>query len=81
MNCEKKVAKREVKKINWPELAERILNGFKIAVFTVLMCIGLWAVYMFVWKALGFPCTNIARALMLLQALVSEYLFVKWSIK
>lgn len=81
MKYEKKVIDPETKKIDWTEVKEKLLNGVKVAVFVTIMCIGLWAVFMGLWKAVGFPCNNIARILMLLQSVVSEYLFIKWSIK
>lgn len=73
--------KETKKKFDWNIVKEKLLAGFKVAVFIIIICIGLWTVYMALWKAVGFPCTNLARVLMLIQSAVSEYLFVKWAIK
>jgi hypothetical protein len=73
--------KESKKQIEWSEVKAKLLNGFKVAVFVIIMSIGLWAVFMGLWKVLGFPCNNIARILMFLQSVVTEYIFIKWAIK
>ena len=44
----------------------------------VVMLVGFWAVYVVLWKALGFPVTNNALWVLFVQAVISETLFIKW---
>ena len=67
-----------MKKVNWSKVKDRIINIIRFIIFTVVMLGGLWAVYVVLWKALGFPVTNNALWVLFVQAVISETLFIKW---
>lgn len=67
-----------MKKINWSKVKDRIINIIRFIIFTVVMLVGFWAVYVVLWKALGFPVTNNALWVLFVQAVISETLFIKW---
>ena len=61
-----------MKKVNWTKVRDRIINIIRFIIFTVVMLVGFWAVYVVLWKALGFPVTNTAMWVLLIQAVISE---------
>lgn len=67
-----------MKKVNWSKVKDRIINIIRFIIFTVVMLVGFWAVYVVLWKALGFPLTNNALWVLFVQAVISETLFIKW---
>lgn len=67
-----------MKKVNWSKIKDRIVNIIRFVIFTVVMLVGFWAVYLVLWKALGFPVTNNALWVLFIQAVISETLFIKW---
>lgn len=67
-----------MKKVNWTKVRDRIINIIRFIIFTVVMLVGFWAVYVVLWKALGFPVTNNALWVLFVQAVISETLFIKW---
>lgn len=67
-----------MKKVNWSKVKDRIINIIRFIIFTVVMLVGFWAVYVVLWKALGFPVTNNALWVLFIQAVISETLFIKW---
>jgi hypothetical protein len=67
-----------MKKVNWSKVKDRIINIIRFIIFTVVMLVGFWAVYVVLWKALGFPVTNNALWVLFVQAVISETLFIKW---
>lgn len=67
-----------MKKVNWTKVRDRIINIIRFIIFTVVMLVGFWAVYVVLWKALGFPVTNTAMWVLLIQAVISETMFIKW---
>lgn len=67
-----------MKKVNWTKVRDRIINIIRFIIFTVVMLVGFWAVYVVLWKALGFPVTNTAMWVLLIQAIISETMFIKW---
>lgn len=67
-----------MKKVNWSKVKDRIINIIRFIIFTVVMLVGFWAVYVVFWKALGFPVTNNALWVLFVQAVISETLFIKW---
>lgn len=67
-----------MKKVNWTKVRDRIINIIRFIIFTVVMLVGFWAVYVVLWKALGFPVTNNASWVLFVQAVISETLFIKW---
>ena len=67
-----------MKKINWTKVRDRIINNIRFIIFTVVMLVGFWAVYVVLWKVLGFPVTNNALWVLFIQAVISETLFIKW---
>ena len=67
-----------MKKINWTKVRDRIINIIRFIIFTVVMLVGFWAVYVVLWKVLGFPVTNNALWVLFIQAVISETLFIKW---
>lgn len=67
-----------MKKVNWSKVKDRIINIIRFIIFTVVMLVGFWAVYVVLWKVLGFPVTNNALWVLFIQAVISETLFIKW---
>ena len=67
-----------MKKVNWTKVRDRIINIIRFIIFTVVMLVGFWAVYVVLWKALGFPLTNNALWVLFVQAVISETMFIKW---
>lgn len=67
-----------MKKVNWSKVKDRIINIIRFIIFTVVMLVGFWAVYVVLWKALGFPLTNNALWVLFVQAVISETMFIKW---
>ena len=67
-----------MKKVNWSKVKDRIINIIRFIIFTVVMLVGFWAVYVVLWKALGYPVTNNALWVLFVQAVISETLFIKW---
>lgn len=67
-----------MKKVNWTKVRDRIINIIRFIIFTVVMLVGFWAVYVVLWKILGFPVTNTAMWVLLIQAIISETMFIKW---
>lgn len=67
-----------MKKVNWSKVKDRIINIIRFIIFTVVMLVGFWAVYVALWKVLGFPVTNNALWVLFIQAVISETLFIKW---
>lgn len=67
-----------MKKVNWSKVKDRIINIIRFIIFTVVMLVGFWAVYVVLWKVLGFPVTNNALWVLFVQAVISETLFIKW---
>ena len=67
-----------MKKVNWTKVRDRIINIIRFIIFTVVMLVGFWAVYVVLWKVLGFPVTNNALWVLFIQAVISETLFIKW---
>lgn len=67
-----------MKKVNWSKVKDRIINIIRFIIFTVVMLVGFWAVYVVFWKVLGFPVTNNALWVLFIQAVISETLFIKW---
>ena len=67
-----------MKKVNWNKVRDRIINIIRFIIFTVVMLVGFWAVYVVLWKVLGFPVTNNALWVLFIQAVISETLFIKW---
>lgn len=67
-----------MKKVNWTKVRDRIINIIRFIIFTVVMLVGFWAVYVVLWRALGFPVTNNALWVLFVQAVISETLFIKW---
>lgn len=67
-----------MKKVNWSKVKDRIINIIRFIIFTVVMLVGFWAVYVVLWKALGFPVTNNALWVLFVQAVISETMFIKW---
>ena len=64
--------------INWMKIKTYINNAARIIIFSVVMLVGFWTVYLLLWNALGFPITTNAVVLLLIQALISETMFIKW---
>lgn len=64
--------------INWMKIKTYINNAARIIIFSVVMLVGFWTVYLMLWNALGFPITTNAVLLLLIQALISETMFIKW---
>lgn len=69
---------KEVKKINWKEVKNKISNVLKFAVFVTVTYVGFWAVFGIAWYLLGFPVNTTAAVLLGIQALVSEIMFFRW---
>lgn len=67
-----------MKKVNWTKVRDRIINIIRFIIFTVVMLVGFWAVYVALWKVLGFPVTNNALWVLFVQAVISETMFIKW---
>lgn len=67
-----------MKKVNWSKVKDKIINIIRFIIFTVVMLVGFWAVYVVLWKVLGFPVTNNALWVLFIQAVISETLFIKW---
>lgn len=67
-----------MKKINWKVIKKYIINAARFTVFTVVMLVGFWAVYLMLWDVLGFPVNNTAMWLLFFQAIISETMFIKW---
>lgn len=67
-----------MKKVNWSKVKDRIINIIRFIIFTVVMLVGFWAVYVVLWKVLGFPVTNNALWVLFIQAVISETMFIKW---
>ena len=67
-----------MKKVNWTKVRDRIINIIRFVIFTVVMLVGFWAVYVALWKVLGFPVTNNALWVLFVQAVISETMFIKW---
>lgn len=67
-----------MKKVNWTKIRDRIINIIRFIIFTVVMLVGFWAVYVVLWKILGFPVTNNALWVLFIQAVISETMFIKW---
>ena len=67
-----------MKKVNWSKVKDRIINIIRFIIFTVVMLVGFWAVYVVLWKVLGFPVTNNALWVLFIQAIISETMFIKW---
>ena len=67
-----------MKKVNWTKVRDRIINIIRFVIFTVVMLVGFWAVYVALWKVLGFPVTTNALWVLFIQAVVSETMFIKW---
>lgn len=65
-------------KANWPKIKERIESAIKFLIMTLVMLAGFWIIYIFAWDALGFPLNNKAMWVLFFQALISEWLYVKW---
>lgn len=64
--------------INWMKIKTYINNAARIIIFLVVMLVGFWTVYLMLWNALGFPITTNAVLLLLIQAVISETMFIKW---
>ena len=64
--------------INWVRIKKYINNAARIIIFSVVMLVGFWTVYLMLWNALGFPITTNAVLLLLIQAVISETMFIKW---
>ena len=64
--------------INWMKIKTYINNAACIIIFSVVMLVGFWTVYLMLWNALGFPITTNAVLLLLIQAVISETMFIKW---
>lgn len=64
--------------INWMKIKTYINNAARIIIFSVIMLVGFWTVYLMLWNALGFPITTNAVLLLLIQAVISETMFIKW---
>ena len=64
--------------INWVKIKTYINNAARIIIFSVVMLVGFWTVYLMLWNALGFPITTNAVLLLLIQAVISETMFIKW---
>ena len=64
--------------INWMKIKTYINNAARIIIFSVVMLVGFWTVYLMLWNALGFPITTNAVLLLLIQAVISETMFIKW---
>ena len=67
-----------MKKVNWTKVRDRIINIIRFIIFTVVMLVGFWAVYVVAWKALGFTVYDTALWLLFVQAIISETMFIKW---
>jgi hypothetical protein len=67
-----------MKKVNWSKVKDRIINIIRFIIFTVVMLVGFWAVYVVAWKALGFTVNDTALWLLFVQAIISETMFIKW---
>ena len=67
-----------MKKVNWTKVRDRIINIIRFIIFTVVMLVGFWAVYVVLWKVLGFPVNDTALWLLFVQAVISETMFIKW---
>ena len=67
-----------MKKVNWTKVRDRIINIIRFIIFTAVMLVGFWAVYVVLWKVLGFPVTNNALWVLFIQAVISETMFIKW---
>ena len=67
-----------MKKVNWSKVKDRIINIIRFIIFTVVMLVGFWAVYVVLWKVLGFPVNDTALWLLFVQAVISETMFIKW---
>ena len=67
-----------MKKVNWTKVRDRIINIIRFIISTVVMLVGFWAVYVALWKVLGFPVTNNALWVLFVQAVISETMFIKW---
>lgn len=64
--------------INRVKIKKYINNAARFTIFTVVMLVGFWAVYLMLWNALGFPVNNTAMWLLFFQAIISETMFIKW---
>lgn len=64
--------------INWMKIKTYINNAARIIIFSLVMLVGFWTVYLMLWNALGFPITTNAVLLLLIQAVISETMFIKW---
>ena len=64
--------------INWMKIKTYINNAARIIIFSLVMLVGFWTVYLLLWNALGFPITTNAVLLLLIQAVISETMFIKW---
>ena len=69
---------KDVKKINWTKIGEKLLAALRFAIFTIVMLMGFWTIYVVLWNVLGFQCNTTAMWLLFVQALISELAFFKW---
>lgn len=68
----------DVKKINWNKVGEKILAALRFLVFSIVMLMGFWTIYVILWHVLGFQCNTTAMWLLFIQAIISELAFFKW---
>ena len=66
---------KDVKKINWTKIGEKLLAALRFAIFTIVMLMGFWTIYVVLWNVLGFQCNTTAMWLLFVQALISELAF------
>ena len=62
----------------WPKAKECVVAASKFIIFSVVMVMGFWTLYVILWHILGLPITDIATWLLFVQAVVSQVLFCKW---
>jgi hypothetical protein len=67
-----------MKKVNWAEIREEVVNALKFTIFIVTTLLGFWVGFAFIWIAVGLPQTNWALWLLFGLALGCDWLFAKW---
>jgi hypothetical protein len=67
----------ETKKINWTAVKNEIIACVKNALLSMLISLGFFTAYAFIWAKLGFSYNISAMVLLALQAIISMHLFLK----
>lgn len=57
---------------------ERIVNSIKFWLFTIMMSLGFWISYTFIWYSFGLPVANWSLWILYALATATECLYVWW---